>query len=163
MPNLPLGPHTHEATVAWQRDGAVFVDRRYSRAHRWRFDGGVEVPASASPHVVPVPHSDPRAVDPEEALVAAASSCHMLTFLSLAATEGFVVDAYEDHAVGRMGRDARGRMAIVTIRLRPTIRFAGEKVPDQRALAALHEAAHEQCFIASSLTTEIVVEQGPVA
>jgi organic hydroperoxide reductase OsmC/OhrA len=96
----------HKAVVAWDRRGAAFADQRYSRAHKWRFDGGAEVAASASPHVVKVPFSDPAGVDPEEAFVAAAASCHMLTFLWLAAKAGFVVDSYADEAVGRMGENA---------------------------------------------------------
>ncbi|HEX6376145.1 MAG TPA: OsmC family protein [Allosphingosinicella sp.] len=146
----------HLATIEWSADGG-FREGRYSRAHRWRFDGGAVVPASASPQVVPPPLSDPAGVDPEEALVASASACHMLWFLHLARDAGLDVAAYRDDARGTMGKDERGRMAVTRIALRPEIAFAGE-APDPEALARLHHEAHERCFIANSLRTEIVVE-----
>ena len=149
----------HAARLLWQRDPAEpFVDQRYSRRHTWHFDGGAVVPGSSSPSVVRLPFSDATAVDPEEALVAAASSCHLLWFLSLAADAGWCVDRYEDDAVGRMGRDERGRAAITRIVLRPRVSFSGEKRPDDAAIAHLHHAAHEACFIANSLRSEIVCE-----
>jgi len=148
----------HRSTVTWERRGAVFSDNRYSRAHEWRFDGGAVVPASASPHVVPVPLADPAGVDPEEAFVAALSSCHMLTFLYLAAKRGFVVDSYADDAVGRMGRNAAGREAVTHVVLRPRARFSGTRTPTGIEIAELHHAAHEECFIANSVTTAITVE-----
>ena len=115
----------HEVLIDWQRDGADFLDRRYSRAHTWSFDGGFTLPGSSSPHVVPEPMSDARAVDPEEAFVAALASCHMLWFLDLAARAGFIVDSYEDAAVGRMGRNEAGKWVIDRITLRPLTRFGG--------------------------------------
>jgi organic hydroperoxide reductase OsmC/OhrA len=147
-----------EATLAWQRGDQAFTDQRYSRAHRWRFDGGLDVPASSSPLSVPVPLSDPAAVDPEEALVAAAASCHMLFFLSLAAARGYVVDRYDDHAVGTLDTGADGRPAITRIVLNPAIAFGGARQPDHAALAELHHEAHARCYIANSLKGEIVVE-----
>jgi len=147
-----------EATLAWQRGDQAFTDQRYSRAHRWRFDGGLDVPASSSPLSVPVPLSDPTAVDPEEALVAAAASCHMLFFLSLAAARGYVVDRYDDHAIGTLDPDADGRMAITRIELRPAIVFGGDRSPDRAALAELHHEAHARCYIANSLKGNIVVK-----
>ena len=144
------------ATIEWRSDGG-FRDGRYSRAHRWSFDGGATVPASASPHVVPAPMSDPAGVDPEEALVASTSSCHMLWFLHLARDCGLDVAAYRDEARGTMGKDERGRMAVTRIVLRPRIDFAGE-APDAETLARLHHEAHEKCFIANSLRSEVVVE-----
>ena len=147
----------HVATIEWRSDGG-FRDGRYSRAHRWTFDGGAVVPASASPQVVPRPLSDPAGVDPEEALVASVSSCHMLWFLHLARDSGLDVAAYRDEALGTMGKDERGRMAVTRIVLRPEIEFAGEP-PGPEALDRLHHEAHEQCFIANSLRTEIVVER----
>jgi len=147
-----------EATLAWQRGDQAFTDQRYSRAHRWRFDGGLDVPASSSPLSVPVPLSDPTAVDPEEALVAAAASCHMLFFLSLAAARGYVVDRYDDHAVGTLALVADGRMAMTRIVLNPVIVFGGDRQPDQAALAGLHHEAHARCYIANSLKGNIVVE-----
>jgi organic hydroperoxide reductase OsmC/OhrA len=147
---------SYVATVEWRADGG-FREGRYSRAHRWAFDGGAVVPASASPHVVPAPMSDPAGVDPEEALVASVSSCHMLWFLHLARDAGLDVAAYRDEARGTMGKDERGRMAVTRIALRPKIDFAGE-APGAEALERLHHEAHEKCFIANSLRTEIVVE-----
>jgi organic hydroperoxide reductase OsmC/OhrA len=146
----------HLATIVWRSDGG-FREGRYSRAHSWRFDGGAVVPASASPDVVPRPMSDPAGVDPEEALVASASACHMLWFLHLARDSGLDVAAYRDQARGTMAKDDRGRMAMTRIVLRPEIEFAGDP-PDAEALAGLHHDAHERCFIANSLRTEIVVE-----
>jgi organic hydroperoxide reductase OsmC/OhrA len=148
----------HHAVVRWQRGSADFARGRYSRAHEWRFDGGVVVPASASPAVVRAPWSDPAGVDPEEALVAAASSCHMLWFLSLAAERGFIVETYDDEAIGSLGRFADGREGIVDIVLRPRIVFGGDKQPDAAGIADVHEAAHENCFIANSLKSAIRVE-----
>jgi organic hydroperoxide reductase OsmC/OhrA len=144
------------ATVDWRSDGG-FVEGRYSRAHSWSFDGGAVVPGSSSPHAVAPPMSDPAGVDPEEALVASVSSCHMLWFLHLARDSGLDVAAYRDEARGTMGRDGRGRMAMIRIVLRPEIEFAGEG-PDPERLARLHHEAHERCFIANSLRTEVVVE-----
>ena len=149
--------HRYEATISWNRDGATFSDNRYSRGHEWSFDGGVRVAASSSPSVVPEPMSLANAVDPEEALVAATASCHMLWFLSLAVKRGYVVDRYEDAAFGVMGRNASGKVAFTQLTLRPSISFSGEKQPDAAALAALHEAAHEACYIANSLNCPVVV------
>ena len=146
----------HQARISWARGEAAFVDSRYSRAHAWSFDGGLTVPASSSPFVVRPPLSDPARVDPEEALVASASSCHMLWFLSIAAGQGFVVDSYVDDAVGTMGRNALGRVAMTRIVLNPRIAFSGQ-APTAAQLKDLHEASHECCMIANSLITEIVV------
>ncbi len=149
---------THTATVRWQRGEADFAQGRYSRRHEWQFDGGATVAASPSPHVVPAPWSDATAVDPEEAFVAAISSCHMLWFLSLAAERGFVVDRYEDDAVGTMSRIAPGRQAVTDVVLRPRIAFAAGKTPAAAEIDALHEAAHERCFIANSVKSAIRIE-----
>ena len=148
---------TFDASLSWERGAQAFTDQRYSRAHTWTFDGGLSVPASSSPLSVPLPMSDAAAVDPEEALVAAASSCHMLFFLSLAAARGLVVDSYRDDATGFLGSDELGRLAMTRIVLRPRIAFAG-RPPDAAVLAALHHEAHARCYIASSLRGEIVVE-----
>jgi organic hydroperoxide reductase OsmC/OhrA len=151
--------HVYEAQISWKRGSAEkFTDNRYSRAHEWKFDGGIALRASSSPAVVPPPLSAPDAVDPEEALVAATSSCHMLWFLSLAARKGYTVDGYVDAAQGVVGRNAEGKTAVTKITLRPRIEFSGDKRPGADDLAALHHAAHEQCFIANSLKTEVVVE-----
>lgn len=149
--------HQFFATVAWQRDGQDFAGQRYSRGHAWQFDGGLTVPASSSPLSVPLPMSVAENIDPEEALVAATSSCHMLFFLSLAAQRGYVIDDYRDAAVGDLGKNAAGRLAMTRIVLRPRIVFAGE-APSPEALAALHHDAHERCYIANSLTADVVVE-----
>jgi organic hydroperoxide reductase OsmC/OhrA len=156
--------HTYRAKVSWTRDeSARFTDQRYSRRHQWSFDGGVTVPASASPQVVPVPMSAADAVDPEEALVASASSCHMLWFLFLAAKRGFVIDEYVDEALGTMGKDSSGRTAMTRIALRPRIMFSGDRRPTEAELRELHEQAHGECFIANSLKTEVVVEAHELA
>jgi organic hydroperoxide reductase OsmC/OhrA len=141
--------------VHWQRDGAVFTDKKYSRAHVWRFDGGQVVPASASPHIVPLPYSVEANVDPEEAFVAAISSCHMLTFLSLAVLKKIVVESYTDAATGYMEK-VDGKLVVSRVDLHPAIIYAGEP-PTDTQLAELHHQAHEQCFIANSVKTEIRV------
>jgi organic hydroperoxide reductase OsmC/OhrA len=150
--------HRYTARTAWSRDGATFSDNRYSRGHEWSFDGGVVVPASASPSIVPAPWSVAEAVDPEEALVASASSCHMLWFLSLAAKRGFVVDSYTDDAFGVMEKNAQGKLAFSRITLQPDVSFGGARQPTEDEIAFLHHDAHAECFIANSLKCEIVVE-----
>ncbi|MCI0546536.1 MAG: OsmC family protein [Candidatus Rokubacteria bacterium] len=152
----------HKATITWTRHGTPedFIKGKYSREHTWAFDGGATVPGSASPSVVPAPWSNPAAVDPEEALVASISSCHMLTFLYLAQKAGFVVASYEDPAVGVVTKSERGAAPWVSrVTLRPRIAYAGEKRPTEAEEAQLHHGAHEQCFIANSVKTEIVVER----
>lgn len=151
----------HGAAISWVSDGN-FVSGKYSRGHEWRFDGGAVVRGSSSPSVVPAPMSDPAGVDPEEALIASASSCHMLWFLALAQDAGLDVLSYRDEAVGLMGKDDRGRIGLTRISLRPLIAFAGRQ-PGAEQLAALHHEAHEKCFIANSLRSEIVVEQETAA
>jgi organic hydroperoxide reductase OsmC/OhrA len=149
---------SYTATVVWSRPGgAAFKDNKYSRAHEWRFDGGTVVPASSSPKVVPLPMSNAAAVDPEEALVASLSSCHMLFFLFYAAKAGFVIDRYEDEAVGEMGKNAKGLMSMLKVRLRPAIAWV-ERTPTAAELDELHHKAHESCYIANSVTAEIVIE-----
>lgn len=148
----------YEMEIVWARDGAVFNDNRYSRRHRWLFDGGVDVPASSSPHVVPVPQSEVAAVDPEEAFVASLASCHMLWFLSLAAARGYVVDGYRDKAVGIMGDDASGKIAMISVTLHPAVDFVGERLPTKEQVIALHEEAHGRCYIANSVKTEVRCE-----
>lgn len=150
--------HKYEAKVSWSRNGAKFLGQQFSRGHEWAFDGGIKIPASASPQVVRAPLSVAEAIDPEEALVAAASSCHLLTFLSLASRQGFVIDAYEDNAFGQMEKNEKGKFAITKITLRPKIQFSGEKLPTAAELSALHHAAHEECYIANSIKSEVTVE-----
>ena len=151
-----MGEHT--ATVVWERNGAVFTDNRYSRAHRWHFDGGIDVPASSSPQSVPVPLSMTAAVDPVEALVAALSSCHMLWFLSIAARRGFQIERYRDEAAGVLAKDAGGRMAMTVVTLRPDATFVGERLPSRADLDAMHHEAHDRCFIANSVRSEVRIE-----
>jgi organic hydroperoxide reductase OsmC/OhrA len=148
----------YHATISWQRGSASFTDNRYSRAHTWTFDGGIEVPASASPSVVKVPYANAQAVDPEEAFVASLSSCHMLWFLSLAAERGFCVDRYVDAASGVMSRNAAGKLAMTRVTLRPDVAFAGERQPTREEIVAIHHAAHDECFIANSVKTEVLCE-----
>lgn len=147
---------TYTAKINWKSDSPdTFTKNRYSRGHEWAFDGGVTVPASSSPHVVPR-FSEEAAVDPEEALVASASSCHMLTFLYLAAKAGFNVASYTDNAIGVMETLDDGRQWVSTIKLDPQIEWIdGEPTPEQ--LARLHHEAHEMCFIANSIKSEIVI------
>ena len=150
--------HEYKATIVWKRNPAEdFAKGRYSRAHEIRFDGGITVPASSSASVVPLPFSREDAVDPEEMFVAALSNCHMLTFIDLARRAGFVVDSYEDEAIGSMERIAPQRMAITKVTLRPRIAFGGTS-PDQSKLDELHHQAHELCFIANSVKTDVKVE-----
>jgi len=148
----------YRTLVEWTRAGAAFSDNRYSRGHRWLFDGGVEVPASSSPHIVPLPMSVAAAVDPEEAFVASLSSCHLLWFLSIAARRGFIVDSYQDHAIGIMGKDATGRLAMTRVTLRPETQFSGAKRPTADDVLAMHHEAHDQCFIANSVKTDVRCE-----
>ncbi len=146
----------HIAVIRWRNGGPDFPGGKYSRLHTWEFDGGVQVRGSAAPSVVPAPWSDPTAVDPEEALVAAIASCHMLTFLYLAGKAGLVVESYDDRAVGYLTKQPGGVPWVSRAELRPRIRFSGRE-PSAEELAELHHKAHEQCFIAQSVKTEIVV------
>lgn len=143
----------HEAVIEWRRDGAPFDYESYPRNHAWRFPGGVEVAASAAPEF----KGDAACVDPEEGFVAAISSCHMLTFLALAARKRFVVDHYRDAAVGSMEKNEDGKLAVTRVVLRPEVCFAGEG-PSAEQLERLHHQAHEHCFIANSVRTRIAVE-----
>jgi organic hydroperoxide reductase OsmC/OhrA len=148
----------YKATISWQRGEQSFLDDAYSRGHEWTFDGGLTVPASASPDIVPLPKSVAENVDPEEAFVASLSSCHMLFFLSLAARKGITVDQYIDVATGTMEKRADGKTAMTRVILRPEAAYSGNVIPDLKQLEALHHHAHEMCFIANSVLTEIVVE-----
>lgn len=150
--------HEYQATISWERGATDSPLHRYSRAHTWTFDGGLTVPASASPQIVRTPYSDPAAVDPEEAFVAALSSCHMLWFLDAATQQGFYVTSYVDNAVGAMATNATGKLAMTCITLRPKATFAGENQPTAADIDALHHAAHEECFIANSVKTEVRCE-----
>lgn len=150
-----MGHYT--ATVSWLNDeGPDFPKGKYSRGHSWTFDGGISVPASSSPHVVRLPFSREDAVDPEEALVASISSCHMLSFLWVAAEEGFTVDAYDDEAQGTMGKNDEGHVAVTRVELFPHTKFSGDHLPDEKQLNEMHHRAHEICFIANSVKTEIL-------
>lgn len=148
--------HAHRATVAWRRDEGDFAKGRYSRGHVWRFDGGIEVPASAASSVVPAPFVVEAAVDPEEAFVAALSACHMLTFIDIARHRGLVVDSYEDDAAGFLTKNEKGRRWVSEATLSPRIVFSGDP-PDAEALAAIHRAAHDACFIANSIKTAVTI------
>src|SRR5690349_6155670 len=150
--------HDYRASVKWRRGGASFTDQRFSRGHDWSFDGGVTVPASSSPLSVRLPWSVAEAVDPEEALVAALASCHMLTFLYLAAKQGFVVDDYSDDALGTMTKNERGKLWVSKVTLAPAITFSGDKRPTAQQLDELHHLAHEECYIANSVKSEVVVQ-----
>ena len=150
---------TYTAKIVWKSDSAeLFAKNQYTRGHTWEFDGGVTVPASSSPHAVRVPFSVEAAVDPEEALVASVSSCHMLSFLWVVAKAGFVIDSYEDNAVGEMATMEDGRQWISKITLDPQIEWISDKQPTDAELAAMHHEAHEICYIANSIRSEIVVK-----
>jgi len=150
---------TYTATIRWSRNGAEgFAKGQYSRAHEWAFDGGAVVPASASPHIVPAPWSDAAGVDPEEAFIASLSSCHMLFFVDFARRGGFVVDDYVDEAEGVLEKRSDGKLAMTRVALHPRVEFSGEKRPSDADIADLHHRAHEACFIANSVTTEVKVE-----
>jgi organic hydroperoxide reductase OsmC/OhrA len=147
----------HKAIISWKRTSPDFLKGRYSREHTWTFDGGVTVPASPSPSAVPAPYSNPAHVDPEEAFVASVSSCHMLTFLHLAARQGFQVDSYHAESFGVMTKDERGIPWVSAITLNPRIAYSGEKLPAPADEERLHHLAHEQCFIANSIKTKVTV------
>jgi organic hydroperoxide reductase OsmC/OhrA len=148
----------YTAEIVWERGDADFASGRYSRRHMLRFDGGIDVPGSSSPQVVPLPWSDASAVDPEEAFVASLSSCHMLWFLSIAGKHKFCVDSYTDKASGVMAKNAEGRLAMTVVTLRPEVVFSGGRVPTRAELDSLHHEAHEECFIANSVKTEVRCE-----
>ena len=150
------GMTTHSATIRWARGDAAFEKSQYSREHEWHFDGGTVVTASASPHRVPVPLSTEAAVDPEEAFVAALSSCHMLWFLALASKQGVVVDSYTDQASGLLEADAKGAWSMTQVVLRPKLNCATQ--PAKALLESLHHQAHESCFLARSVTAVIRIE-----
>ncbi|PXX43253.1 OsmC family protein [Undibacterium pigrum] len=150
--------HQYQAKILWERGEQAFSDNRYSRAHAWEFDGGLVVPASSSPLSVPVPMSEEKNVDPEEALVAALASCHMLFYLSFVAKRGYVVDQYRDLAVGVMDKNAGGKTAITRIHLRPQENYSGDKQPNLQEREELHHMAHEHCYIANSIHAEVIIE-----
>jgi len=147
------------AKVVWTRGaGERFIDSKYSRGHSWIFDGGATVPASSSPHVVPLPYSIEANVDPEEAFIASLSSCHMLFFLAIAAKNKFVVEQYTDDAVGVMEEDSSGRLSITRVTLRPKIVFSGNVQPTKEKIEKIHHQSHQQCYIANSVKTIVSIE-----
>jgi organic hydroperoxide reductase OsmC/OhrA len=145
----------YAASISWEKGPARFIDNRYSRAHVWEFDGGAVIKASSSPGVVPVPFSDPNAVDPEEALVASLASCHMLWFLSIAAKRGYCIQSYRDQAVGVMAPGPRGKLCMTAVTLYPHTVFTSVKVPSKASVEEMHQQAQEECFIANSVTTRL--------
>lgn len=151
--------HVYTATVRWQRNGQVFTDNKYSRIHDIIFDGGAVVKGSPAPGVVPPPLSDPAAVDPEEAFVGALSSCHMLFFMAFASKRGFRLDSYEDAAVGEMTKNANGKLFMSRVTLNPRVVYSGEKRPTPADVAAMHHRAHEECYIANSVRSEVVITE----
>jgi organic hydroperoxide reductase OsmC/OhrA len=150
--------HRYTAETRWERGTALFTDNRYSRKHTWRFDGGVEVPASSSPSVVRLPFSAEDAVDPEEAFVVALSSCYLLSFLYLVAKRGFRADSYVDEATGELGKNPAGKLAMTRVTLHPRVVFSGDKLPTRQEILQMHHQAHEDCYIASSVQTEVLCE-----
>ncbi len=152
--DLYRGMSEHKATLRWERGDAEFSYQKYPRDHSWSFDGGHTMTGTAAPAYL----GNPANVDPEEAFVAALSSCHMLTFLAIACKQKFVLDRYEDEAVGHMEKNAQGKMAITRVELHPKITWGGDRTPTAEELDKLHHAAHDNCFIANSVTTEVVVK-----
>jgi organic hydroperoxide reductase OsmC/OhrA len=152
-----------KATISWKRNSPDFLKGKYSREHTWAFDGGVTVPASSSPAVVPVPYSNPANVDPEEAFVASVSSCHMLTYIYLAYKQGFQVDSYQDEAAGAMTKNEQGVPWVSSVILNPKIAYSGDKLPAPADEERIHHLAHEQCFISNSIKTKVMVagQKGP--
>ena len=148
----------YKTNIEWSRKGAVFIDNRYSRGHTWLFDGGIEVPASSSPHVVSPPMSVTTAVDPEEAFVVSLSSCHMLWFLSLAAQQQWTVESYRDEAVGVAAKNPAGKLAMLQVILHPEVHFEGPQPPTSTQVVALHHKAHDECFLANSVKTDVICE-----
>lgn len=146
-----------QTTIKWERGNDPFLNGSYSRGHMWIFDGGIYVRASSSPHIVPLPHSDENAVDPEEAFIVSLSSCHMLWFLSIASKRGFRVNAYRDTAIGEISKDERGKLIVSVVRLRPFVEWVGNS-PSNLLVTELHHEAHEECFIANSVRTLVVTE-----
>ena len=144
----------HKITLTWKRGDTPFEYQKYSRDHTWKFEGGHEMPASAAPAYL----GNPKLVDPEEAFVASLSSCQMLTFLAIAAKKKFVLDEYVDEAVGHMEKNAEGRLAITHVTLKPRLKFSGDKQPTAEEIEEMNHTAHEQCFIANSVKTEITIE-----
>jgi len=148
----------YTATINWTKSAnEVFIDGKYSRVHQWKFDGGTEFNASASPHVVPAPMSDPALIDPEEAFIASISSCHMLFFLSFCAKQKFTVAHYEDEAEGILGEGEDGKKQMLSVTLHPSVKFEEGKSPTEETLLYLHDMAHESCFIANSVKTKIEI------
>ena len=148
----------YTSKILWNRNGALFSDNRYSRKHLWQFDGGVEVPASSSPQVVRLPLSEAAAVDPEEAFVASLASCHMLWFLDIAARGGFIIDSYVDDAVGTLAKNSDGKFAMTIVTLKPHVIFSGDKRPSHEDIQHMHHKAHDECFIATSVKSEVRCE-----
>ncbi len=146
------------ASINWQRNNENFLANEYSRAHSWSFDGGVEVPASASPHIVAAPWSVADNVDPEEAFVASLASCHMLFFLAIACKQGYQIESYSDDAVGTLSKDEDGKLAMTAVTLNPKVEFTGDKIPDRDQIEAIHHQSHEHCFIANSVKTAITIQ-----
>jgi organic hydroperoxide reductase OsmC/OhrA len=155
-PNPEMSKHT--ATLSWTRAGPDFLKGQYSREHTWRFDGGLVVPASPSPSHVPAPYSNPASIDPEEAFVASISSCHMLTYVFLASRHGFQVDTYQDEAIGVTTKNEKGIPWVSSVRLHPRVTYSGERLPSAAEVEKLHHLAHEQCYIANSVKTQVTVE-----
>ncbi len=158
MDLLSLAMTQYGAQILWLRGEQDFLGNRYSRKHLLRFDGGVDIPASSSPHVVPVPMSDPAAVDPEEAFVASLASCHLLWFLSIAARRRFCIDRYADNPLGVMAKNSDGKLAMTLVTLRPEVAFSGDHLPTSAEVAEMHRQAHDECFIANSVKTEVRCE-----
>ena len=147
-----------KATIDWKKlPNEAFTDGKYHRTHTWTFDGGISVQASSSPDIVPVPYSDPTLIDPEEAFLASIASCHMLFFLSIAGKQKLIIESYEDHPEAIMEKNEEGKMAITSVVLKPRVKFSGSRQPDQSLLQTIHHKAHDRCFIANSIKSNITL------
>lgn len=149
--------HNYQATIQWHRNQQKFTDLKYSRSHSWHFDGGLSIAASSSAHIVPLPYSVAENIDPEEAYIAALSSCHMLFFLSIAAKQGYVIDYYSDSATGLLQQTEEKTMAITQVILAPKVVVAESQIMPVQKQMPIHEQAHKQCFIANSVKTTITI------
>lgn len=144
---------SHHARITWLADEP---NHKYSRDHRWDFDSGISVPASASPEIVPNTYVGPKTIDPEEAFIAAIASCHMLWFLHIAHQNHFFVQKYGDEVQGVMGQ-LEGTLGLESIFLNPLVRFWPTSKPDLTTYQRLHQEAHSNCFLAKSIRCQIKI------
>ena len=144
----------YKVNLLWKEESEDFSYKNYTRTHAWTFGGGIRIQASAAPEYL----GKAEFVNPEEAFAASLSSCHLLTFLAIAAMKKFRVKSYEDNAVAFLGKNSNGKMAVSKVVLRPKVAFAGDHIPDEAEIHEMHDKAHEGCFLSNSVLTEVLVE-----